>query len=465
MNEYINKLITIIQTGDGNFDGLMIVNNQGIVEYHKLFGRLNNSDMPNFTEYTTGKNFLELYPELNENNSTVMQTLKSGCTTVGVRQTLTWKNYRLEILSTTYPIIENGIIRGAADAIKLLALKNLKTGEFIKQNFYVTDDIITQNPAMEELKKKIMKASESNSPAFIQGETGTGKELIAESLHSSGPRRTKEFIAQNCAAIPANLLESMFFGTEKGAFTGAESRSGLFEMADGGTLFLDEINSMDMVMQAKLLKVIEEKKVRRIGGSKDIVFDVRLISASNEPVDKLFSENKLRRDLYYRLNVINFEIPPLRERPEDIPLLTDYFICLYNKSMHKNIKGLSIMVKEVFSQWTWPGNVRELRNTIESAFNIEQSDYIGLESIRELFKYKKIDSPERFSPDNIETVLKTSSVDKQTLDLETMLRDYERGVINSVLERERTLADAARILSISPQKLQYRMKVLGIKKN
>ncbi|MCI9476294.1 MAG: sigma 54-interacting transcriptional regulator [Emergencia sp.] len=321
---------------------------------------------------------------------------------------------------------------------------------------------------MEEIKALILEVSNSDSPVMIYGETGTGKEMIAESIHSEGKRRAKNFIAQNCAAIPPHLLESMFFGTEKGGFTGAESREGLFEMASGGTLFLDEINSLDLGMQAKLLKAIEEQKVRRIGGSKDIPFNVRLICATNEPLEKLLREKRIREDLYYRICVLQIEIPPLRQRPEDILLLAEHFIAYYNEKMNRSIKGISSLTEQVFVQWDWPGNVRELKNIIESAFNIEKKEQISLESVNLLFKRTQLvktingDMQGR-TPAFMNPAPGTLEIEPDMrLDLAEMLETYEKEIIERVMEQEVKLNDVAARLDISPQKLQYRLKKLGI---
>ncbi|WP_160201669.1 MULTISPECIES: sigma-54 interaction domain-containing protein [Clostridia] len=369
---------------------------------------------------------------------------------------------------STYPIVENGLIVGAANVAQLLYLQNLKTSEYIKQKLYVTDDIITQNKKMEEIKALILEVSNSDSPVMIYGETGTGKEMIAESIHSEGKRRAKNFIAQNCAAIPPHLLESMFFGTEKGGFTGAESREGLFEMASGGTLFLDEINSLDLGMQAKLLKAIEEQKVRRIGGSKDIPFNVRLICATNEPLEKLLREKRIREDLYYRICVLQIEIPPLRQRPEDILLLAEHFIAYYNEKMNRSIKGISSLTEQVFVQWDWPGNVRELKNIIESAFNLEKKAQISLESVNPLFRrmqlVKTISDEQKVKiPEHKPAPLGIQKIEPGSQhSLEDMLKAYEKEIIEMIMEQEEKLSDVAARLDISPQKLQYRLKKLGI---
>ena len=467
MSGLIDKLNQIMQIDNTKYDGVLIVNKHGIVEYSTWFGRMYNAVIPDWTRSIVGEHLTNFYEDLSEENSTVFQTLKTGKMSIDEPQKLTWKNYQMVLRGITYPIVENGVILGAANVAQLLYLQNLKTSEYLKQKLYVTDDIITQNKKMLEMKAMILEASNSDSPVLIYGETGTGKELVAESIHAEGKRRTGNFITQNCAAIPSHLLESMFFGTEKGGFTGAESREGLFEMANGGTLFLDEINSMDLGMQAKLLKAIEEQKIRRIGGNQDIHFDVRLICATNEPLEKLLSEKRIREDLYYRICVLQIEIPPLRERVDDILLLTEHFIRYYNERMQRNIKGISPLTEQVFVKWDWPGNVRELRNIIESAFNIEKKEYISLESVDALFRrtqlVKTVSREERNVSQRADLLSEAAAIEPgMHVDLEQMLAAYERQLIQTVMEQETKLIDVARRLSISPQKLQYRLKKLGI---
>ena len=228
------------------------------------------------------------------------------------------RGQRVLLESTTIPIVVDGQVECVVDSSKYHAIdQRVIRGD--SGGLYTLDHIITQDTAMLTLKERIRNVAPLDSSVLIYGETGTGKELVAESLHSEGKRSGKPFVSQNCAAIPSNLLESLFFGTEKGSYTGALTRKGLLEEADGGTLFLDEINSMEIGLQAKLLKVLEEKKVRRLGGSRDIPFDVRIVAAVNEDPAKLIREHRLREDLYYRLGVVRITLPPLRKRKGDIP--------------------------------------------------------------------------------------------------------------------------------------------------
>ena len=384
MNEYLRQITRLLKINGDSMEGMMVVNRDGIIEYYKASSALEK--LPDdFGRQVRGKHLLEVYPDLSEETSTVIRTLRTGTITVGEKQVLTSGNFKLTMTTTTYPIMgEDGSIQGAVDIAQLLDISERGTSRPVQYGQSALDDIVTQNAAMEQLKRVVKEVAKNDSATLIYGETGTGKELFAQALHLLSARKDKPFIAQNCAAIPVNLLESMFFGTERGGFTGAESKKGLFELADGGTLFLDEINSMDTAMQAKLLKVLEEQKVRRIGGKEDIHFHVRIVCASNEVPERLIEEGRLRSDFYYRVGVVRLWLPPLRERQEDILLLTQHYIDQFNKKMGRHIRGLSQMTQDLFLRWSWPGNIRELKNTIEGAFNIETSDLITLDSVQNL---------------------------------------------------------------------------------
>ncbi len=236
---------------------------------------------------------------------------------------------------------------------------------------------------MELIKERIPMIADTDSSVLIYGETGTGKELVAQSIHTASKRRNKKFVSQNCAAIPGNLLESILFGTTKGSYTGAENKPGLFEIASGGTLFLDEINSMEISVQPKILKAIEEKQVVRLGGYEPIKTDIKIVSAVNENPLQCIAENKLREDLFYRLSVVQLNIPPLRERINDLFYLVSHFINIYNTSMHCNLIGIDEEVETIFRGYNWPGNVRELKNVIEGAFNVASARFIQKKDLPE----------------------------------------------------------------------------------
>jgi DNA-binding NtrC family response regulator len=259
--------------------------------------------------------------------------------------------------------LEQSIIRANEIVNMRKELNHLRQSQRAEVNF-----VIGQSPKMQALVQATQRASQALVSVLITGETGTGKEVLARAIHQGGPRAQKSFVAINCAAIQSTMLESELFGYEAGAFTGAQKRkNGLMEVADEGVLFLDEISSMPMDMQAKLLRAIEERAFRRVGGTKLIKIDVQLLAASNRNLDKLIEDDKFREDLYYRLKVVDLHIPPLRERKEDIPELVGLFICQNNPRMGLNIQDVSPRAIEALGKHTWPGNIRELRNVIERA--------------------------------------------------------------------------------------------------
>lgn len=237
-----------------------------------------------------------------------------------------------------------------------------------KYNF---EHILGNNSTLKCCKDKALKASKTSSPILIYGETGTGKELFVQAIHNNSHRNKGPFIAQNCAALPSNLLESILFGTVKGSFTGAEDKKGIFELVNEGTLYLDELNSMPIDLQGKLLRVLQEGTIRRIGSSRSKSVDVRVIVSLNELPEILLEEGKLRKDLYYRLNVVRIDLPPLRERKEDIPLIIEHFIRKFNIKFKASIDGIDARSLEKLICLDWQGNVRELEHIIEGIFNLK----------------------------------------------------------------------------------------------
>lgn len=324
------------------------------------------------------------------------------------------------------------------------SVKNIKNN-----TTYVIDDIVAINSEMLTVKEKIKRAATSDSSVLIYGKTGTGKEMVAQSIHNCSKRHSNPFISVNCASIPSTLLESNLFGTVKGSFTGAEDREGLFQAADQGTLFLDEINSMEPMMQVKILKAIEEKRIRKVGGTKQIPLDVKIIAALNQDPMELIKEGKLRKDLFFRLSVIEIDIPQLKERKDDIEYLTKYFIDYYNEDMGKNIKRVSKEVKKVFEEYDWPGNVRELKNVIEGAFNNTKNDIIGIDDIPERLLNQRTNQQSYISIE----------FDANNIGLQEYLEECERRIIFDTIEKnDGNMAAAARDLRISRQLLYYKLK-------
>jgi DNA-binding NtrC family response regulator len=259
---------------------------------------------------------------------------------------------------------------------KHLEMENILLKKDLKEKFRF-EDMIGKSRVMQEIYLLIEKVAGTDSTVLITGESGTGKELAARAIHNLSRRKDKPFVTINCAALPENLLESELFGHTKGAFTGAVAeKKGMFEVANKGTLFLDEIGEMSPWLQVKLLRALQEKKIRRVGGTEEIPVDVRVIAATNQDLKKRIEEGKFREDLFYRLNVISFEMPPLRKRVEDIPLLVQHFLQKYCQQMGKKMKRLAPEVVGIFEAYPWPGNIRELENVIERIVAIEDRETI-----------------------------------------------------------------------------------------
>jgi len=292
---------------------------------------------------------------------------------------------KLHLLVTARPIIDSqgkqaGIVATARD---FKETSKLAYEIMSAQKTITFEEIIGQSPAIRELKARAAKIAGGNSTVLILGESGTGKEIFARAIHSASPRHNRPFMAINCGAIPETLLESELFGYEEGAFTGARrgGKPGKFELAGQGTVFLDEIGNMSLYLQAKLLRVLQERQIERVGGSRAVPVDIRIIAATNTNLEEAIAGGHFRDDLYYRLSVIPLVIPPLRERPEDILLLLDHYRAHYNRLLGKNIRGYQKQARDCCLSYAWPGNVRELINTVEYAMNIEEGDLISPASL------------------------------------------------------------------------------------
>lgn len=312
------------------------------------------------------------------------------------------------------------------------------------------ENIVGQSKKIKEIYKIIKKVAANNATVFISGESGTGKELIARAIHFNGARKQKPFIPVNCAGIPENLLESELFGHEKGAFTDAVNQKlGMFELAGEGTLFLDEISSLRLDVQGNLLRALEEREIKRLGGTKLIKVDARIISATNADLKQMMQEGKFREDLYYRLNVVPVHLPSLRERAEDIPLLVNYFLQRYNAAFRKKIEGITSPALEYLMNYNWPGNVRELKNVIERAVALRDDGII--------------------TPGDLPfDIFIKGSINKgfpAEGRLKEANKDFEKQYIEAVLEKVNgSQAKAARILGIHRNTLLNKINNLGLKK-
>lgn len=279
---------------------------------------------------------------------------------------------------------------------------------------FTWDQIISNDPYVEKLKKSATKASKGRSTILIRGESGTGKELFAHAIHNSSARRDNNFIIVNCAAIPEHLLESEFFGYEDGAFTGARHKGkiGKFDLANGGTLFLDEIGDMSLALQAKLLRVLQEREFYRVGGTVRIHVDVRIIAATNRPLETMVEKGEFREDLYYRLNVISLHIPPLRERKQDIHLLTEVLMENLNRMLGTSITGMKEQIQNILINYDWPGNVRELKNVLERAMTFAEHGKIQVEDLPEYI----VDKVENSVPGNNSTIKMADSEERSVIE-------------------------------------------------
>ncbi len=374
---------------------------------------------------------------------------------------------------------------------KTLEKKRLRDEvNYLRREFkrkYDFDNLVGNSLAMIQVFKMIKVCAETDAPTvLILGESGTGKELVARSIHFHSPRKDAPFMEINCAAIPENLLENELFGHEKGAFTDAsKAHKGIFAAAEGGTVFLDEIGDMPLSMQAKILKVIDNKRYRRLGGVRDIEANVRIIAATNQNLPELVNEGKFRGDLFFRLNVMTIHLPPLRERKEDIPALVRYFIKRFNEEYGMNVKDVSKEALDCFMKYDWPGNVRELRNTVERAMMFEQGEYLSISHLSPEIKRFAEDispSPQTEEPLATRTLTRVDHKEKHSpqapkkgdegagkrytflLPEEGIsLEDVERQLIEQALDRfDWNQTKAASCLGLTRDTLRYRMKKFGL---
>jgi two-component system response regulator PilR (NtrC family) len=346
------------------------------------------------------------------------------------------------------------------DEIKLVVQKALEKKLLASENARLRLELrserqqrqlVGNSPRMHQLYEMIARVAATKTNVLIVGESGTGKELVARAVHAESDRAEKPFIALNCAAIPENLLESELFGHVKGAFTGAVSnKAGLFELADAGTLFLDEVGELSPSLQVKLLRAIQEKTIRRVGGTSDRRVDVRILAATNRRLEDEVAAARFREDLYYRLNVIQLQLPPLRERMEDLPLLVHHFVDKYTRELAKPLRGVSEDAMQRLRAYPYPGNVRELENVIERAVALTRGEWIELEAL---------------PPTVVERSAEGANVQLPTggVQLDHLVADYERGLLLEALRRAGGVKKrAAQLLGISFRSFRYRLEKLGL---
>ena len=355
------------------------------------------------------------------------------------------------------------------DEIKLAIRRSLEKVALSRQNFALKRDAATRNSldnivgvsaAMEKLKQTIRTVASTNSTILVHGESGTGKELVARAVHTCSPRAAEPFVSVNCGAFPETLLESELFGYVKGAFTGAnQNKRGLFEVADGGTIFLDEISEMSLAMQVKLLRVLQERTVRPVGGTDEIAIDVRVIAATNRDLDKQVSENTFREDLYYRLNVIPICVPPLRERREDVALLVNHFLKKYAPAAGKSIVRVNQHSLDALCGYEWPGNVRQLENTVERAVALEMGEELHVELPVERPKARAAAAGVGVAGTAVSSAVSSAGVLPEGMDMEKYVADIERSLLQAALAQSNGVqTKAADVLHISYRSFRHLMK-------
>ncbi|MGE5674578.1 MAG: sigma-54 interaction domain-containing protein [Mycobacterium leprae] len=443
-------------------EGIHVVDRQGVTTLYNRQAGLCDGLEP---DEVIGRHVLAVFPSLDEHSSTLLKVLETGEPILSQQQTFTnYKGQRITTINATWPILDRGKLVGAIEVSKdvtrvkelseqvvdlqaeLLA-KRTGRGATRSQARYTLADLIGDHPRMLTLKEQALRAARGQSPVLVYGETGTGKELLVHALHHASPRRTGPFVAQNCAALPEGLLEGILFGTVRGSFTGAEDRPGLFELADGGTLYLDEINSMDLNLQAKLLRVLQDGRVRRVGDVRERSVDVRVIASTNVPPETALADQRIRQDLYYRINVVTLELPALRERRSDTGLLAAHFLRKHRERIGSHVERIADEVMQFFYIYSWPGNVRELEHAIEAGLHMAQGRELTMADL----------------PTTLGRAAEAVNRPGHGRQLRDALTEAEREAIRAALsECNGNLSRAAVLLGIPRQTLQYRIKILGL---
>ena len=462
--------------GKGYIDGITIINLDGEILFSaKLNSKFSNRKEREAYQALVGQNFFDVFENLNDKNSRMIRAMEVGLPVYVENQLLQTKGQEgIHISSLSIPIKSGRAVVGAID----LSMEEMTDGEEEPESVELTseqipvggagklkkhsgasftmEDIIAVDEKMKNARDYIPVVAACDLPVMIYGETGTGKEVFAQSIHNASERRDKPFIAQNCAALPDTLLESILFGTSKGAFTGAMENKGLFELADGGTLFLDEINSMPLFLQSKLLRVLQDGSFRSLGGSETKRTNVKIIAATNvEPLEAI-EKGQLRRDIYYRLSMMSIRIPPLRERKADIGHFVKFYVNKHNGTFHKQVQYVSKDLLKKLEEYDWPGNVRELEHVIVYGMSMvdETSALLQYKDIKgKLLLEKQADRKK--TPESLEEVPKLCS------SLREAVAAYEEKLIWQALEAAHgNISEAARILDVPRQTLQRKASQL-----
>jgi len=403
-----------------------------------------------------------------EGKNTLWQVLQTHVPMEDVSESyLNQRGEKITIVHNTYPLYVQGELWGAFKIAKDLSKVTQLTEQVVqmqselhppvdnltsrKIELYTFEEIVTQDEAMFRVLEKAKRAANTGVSVLITGETGTGKEMVAQSIHTFGARARGPFVAQNCAALPESLLEGILFGTVRGSFTGAIDRPGLFEQAQGGTILLDEIDSMGLNLQAKILRVLQEGKIRRLGDVREKEIGVRIAATTNQPPQESVRQGRIRSDLYYRLNVLEVTLPPLRERQEDIELLAQHFLRRFAKKHNLSLPTLTTEVLLALKRHDWPGNVRELAHVIEGGLVISDQVF----GLKELPNYLQIEELTQRGQGNSEVL--------PSLTLQESVHQLEISMIRAALKKNHgNLTQAAKHLGISLQLLQYKMRSLNV---
>lgn len=431
---------------DHSPEGIHMVDTAGTTKYYNKAAAAMDGLK---AEEVLGRHVLEVFPSLDGGTSTLLMVARSGKPIISQQQVYTnVKGKEISTVNTTLPIFgQNGYLLGAVEVAQDISGIRRLTEQVIdlRRRLHSEDpakkaggavyrfrDIIGESASLRAVLRKGAQAASNDSPVMVIGETGTGKELLVQSIHNESLRRQRPFIAQNCAALPEGLLDAILFGSVRGSFTGAQDRPGLFELASGGTLFLDELNAMPVQLQAKLLRVLEAGELRRLGDSRTRKVDVRIIAAlSADP------RHALRPDLYYRLSVVTLTMPPLRQRRSDIPLLWPHFLARYNGRLGTKVSGVTPAAAAMLQAWSWPGNVRELANCIESCLNFRSVGMI-----------EPADLPEHFQQP-------PAGTGKLRAELERL---EEEMIVEAMKAAANNISHAARQLGLPRQTLQRKLQ-------
>lgn len=472
--EMMNPLRELFR-GRGYIDGITIINLEGEILFTAKFNGKLSSQEESYAKI--GRKFFDVYENLRPETSTMFRSMELGLPFYVENQPLKSEGREeICISSLSIPIKNGNRIVGAIDlSMEETAEEEKEEAEPVALNSslfpldssrklhshagasFTVDDIIAVDEKMRQAKDYIPVVAACNLPVMIYGETGTGKEVFAQAIHNASPRRDKPFLAQNCAALPDTLLESILFGTSKGAFTGATENKGLFELANGGTLFLDEINSMPLHLQSKLLRVLQDGSFRSLGSRETKAVDVKIIAALNTEPLKAIEKGELRRDIYYRLSMMSITIPPLRERKKDIGHFIRLYVNKHNTTFHKKVQYVSKELIARLEEYDWPGNVRELEHMIVYGMSVvdENSNMLKFEDIEEKFN----EMTQRIEVKKEENQFLCTS-------LKTAVEAYEKDIIARTLKVTKgNISEAAKILDIPRQTLQRKVKQYGILKD